>query len=249
MNKVTRKLADVFKSDNSIEQRRILDKFELSKEDKDEVIKNLSGAGGGSSGDSGSTSKIEFVDLGLPSGTLWAKANLGAISPAQQGLMYAWGELDGHVTPYGDKKYTESDYKFYDSESGSYTKYNKSDGITSLMLEDDVAYQYDNTCRTPTMDQVWELIENTNYEFVYIDNVECIKLTGNNGNYICLPVYASFRNGNVGGGSYTAGTYMTTALSEDIKYTPKMVILSGTDAYTFESDRCYGMMIRPVQNK
>jgi hypothetical protein len=208
-----------------------------------------SGGGSDSGSGSGNVSKIEFVDLGLPSGTLWAKANLGAIHPAQQGLMYAWGELEGHVTPYGDKKYTKSDYKFYDSESGSYTKYNKSDGLTSLMLEDDAAYQYDNTCRTPTVKQVRELINNTNYEFISIEGFDCIKLTANNGNYICLPIYSSFVNGDVEGGSYTAGCYMTTGLSEDTKDTPKMVILNGEDAYTFESDRYKGMMIRPVQNK
>lgn len=208
-----------------------------------------SGGGSDSSLGSGNVSKIEFVDLGLPSGTLWAKANLGAISPAQQGLMYAWGEIEGHALPYGDKRYTESDYKFYDSESGSYTKYNKSDGITSLLLEDDAAYQYDNTCKIPSAEQVWELIDNTNYEFIYIDGVDCIKLTANNGNYICLPIYASFSDGDVQGGSYTVGAYMTTRLSEDIKNTPKMIILNGQDAYTFESPRYYSMMIRPVQNK
>lgn len=205
--------------------------------------------GSGSGSVEGTVSKIEFVDLGLPSGTLWAKANLGAISPAQQGLMYAWGELDGHATPYGDKQYTESDYKFYNSESGSYTKYNESDGLTSLLLEDDAAYQYDNTCRTPTVEQVWELVENTNYEFIYIDNIYCIKLTGNNGNYICLPIYGSFRDGNIEGGSYVAGAYMTTALAEDIEEAQTMIIFSGQDAYTFSSERYYGMMIRPVQNK
>ena len=207
-----------------------------------------SGASSDGSGE-GTVSKIEFVDLGLPSGTLWAKANLGAISPAQQGLMYAWGELDGHALPYGDKKYTESDYKFYDSESGSYTKYNKSDGLTSLMLEDDAAYQYDNTCRTPTVEQVWELIENTNYEFISIDGVNCIKLTANNGNYICLPIYAGFRGGDLEGGSYVAGAYMTTGLSDNKKDTPNMIVFSGQDVYTFESPRYYGNMIRPVQNK
>lgn len=203
---------------------------------------------GGSGSGEGTVSKIEFVDLGLPSGTLWAKANLGAIHPAQQGLMYAWGELDGHITPYGDKKYSESDYKFYDSESGSYTKYNKSDGLTSLMLEDDAAYQYDNTCSTPTVEQVWELIENTNHESISIEGFNCIKLTANNGNYICLPIHAGLVDGDVEGGSYMAGYYMTTRLSEDIKETPKLVILGG-DIYTFESSRYTGMMIRPVQNR
>ena len=34
------------------------------------------------------------VDLGLPSGTLWAFTNLGAAVPEDFGDYYAWGEVD-----------------------------------------------------------------------------------------------------------------------------------------------------------
>ena len=37
----------------------------------------------------------EFVDLGLPSGTLWATCNVGATSPEQAGLYFAFGETEG----------------------------------------------------------------------------------------------------------------------------------------------------------
>lgn len=35
----------------------------------------------------------EYVDLGLPSGTLWATCNLGANTCYDAGPYYAWGEL------------------------------------------------------------------------------------------------------------------------------------------------------------
>jgi len=35
----------------------------------------------------------EVVDLGLPSGTLWCKYNLGASQPYEYGDYYAWGEI------------------------------------------------------------------------------------------------------------------------------------------------------------
>ena len=38
----------------------------------------------------------EFVDLGLPSGTLWATKNLGASSKTDYGLYFAWGETTGY---------------------------------------------------------------------------------------------------------------------------------------------------------
>ena len=34
----------------------------------------------------------EWVDLGLPSGTLWATMNVGASSPEDCGYYFAWGE-------------------------------------------------------------------------------------------------------------------------------------------------------------
>ena len=46
----------------------------------------------------------EFVDLGLPSGTLWATCNVGSTSPEQAGLYFAWGETTG----YTDKKIVKS---------------------------------------------------------------------------------------------------------------------------------------------
>ena len=34
----------------------------------------------------------EYVDLGLPSGTLWATCNVGASKPEEYGDYFAWGE-------------------------------------------------------------------------------------------------------------------------------------------------------------
>lgn len=39
----------------------------------------------------------EYVDLGLPSGTLWAKMNVGAKSETDAGLYFAWGETQGYT--------------------------------------------------------------------------------------------------------------------------------------------------------
>lgn len=39
----------------------------------------------------------EYVDLGLPSGTLWANMNVGANSETDNGLYFAWGETTGYT--------------------------------------------------------------------------------------------------------------------------------------------------------
>ena len=48
----------------------------------------------------------EWVDLGLPSGTLWATCNVGADNPEEYGDYFAWGETDPKAS------YDMSNYKF-----------------------------------------------------------------------------------------------------------------------------------------
>ena len=82
----------------------------------------------------------EFVDFGLPSGTLWAKMNVGAESETDPGLYFAWGETEGYtVEQVGvDKQFTWADYKFNPSGDGeTFTKYTS--GEETLELIDDAA--------------------------------------------------------------------------------------------------------------
>ena len=56
----------------------------------------------------------EFVNLGLPSGTLWATCNVGATSPEQAGLYFAWGETTGYTADQGkngERSFSELSYK------------------------------------------------------------------------------------------------------------------------------------------
>ena len=40
----------------------------------------------------------DYVDLGLPSGTLWATCNVGANKPEEYGDYFAWGETQKKAT-------------------------------------------------------------------------------------------------------------------------------------------------------
>jgi len=64
-----------------------------------------------------STLDYEYVDLGLPSGTLWAKCNIGANSETDYGLYFAWGETQGYADA-STKAFSWSDYKFNPSGDG-----------------------------------------------------------------------------------------------------------------------------------
>ena len=73
----------------------------------------------------GSTDNVGYVDLGLPSGNLWAECNLGASTPEQYGDYYAWGEVEPK------QKYTSLNHKWYKegAPSQGFTKYNNEDGM------------------------------------------------------------------------------------------------------------------------
>lgn len=112
-----------------------------------ELLKAAAGIGG-------STDKVEYVDLGLPSGNLWAACNLGASSPEQYGDYYAWGEVEPK------QEYTYPNHKWYKegAPSQGFTKYNNEDGKLTLEDEDDAVIQkLGNGWRTPTLADFREL--------------------------------------------------------------------------------------------
>ena len=85
-----------------------------------------------------------FIDLGLPSGTLWAETNVDAMTAADGGGYYAWGETETKT------EYTLDTYKFKTADGGS-SKYNTTDSLITLQSEDDVAtVKWGPNCRIPT---------------------------------------------------------------------------------------------------
>ena len=129
----------------------------------------------------------EFVDLGLPSGNLWATMNIGANSPMEPGDYFAWGETKPKAN------YSKSTYKYWDSTNQEYTKYNDEDGIVALSFEDDAAYVNwpDDMCQMPSVSDFEELIQNTTHDSYYDEETDTYawKFTAKDGsgNYILFP--------------------------------------------------------------
>lgn len=115
------------------------------------------------------TTKItyEYVDLGLPSGTLWAKMNVGAKSETDYGLYFAWGETEGYPDA-STKAFSWSDYKFNPSGDGkTFTKYNTTDNKVVLDAEDDAAHvNMGGEWHMPNKTQCEELFKETKNGFV-----------------------------------------------------------------------------------
>ena len=98
----------------------------------------------------------DYVDLGLPSGTLWATLNIGASEVGQVGDYFAWGETSTK------SNFTWETYAF--GTSDNLTKYNASDGKRTLDLEDDAAHVlWGGDWHIPTPAQIEELAYYTQY--------------------------------------------------------------------------------------
>ena len=151
--------------------------------------------------------EADWVDLGLPSGTLWATRNVGANSPEDYGDYFAWGE----TAPRG--YYGWNTYKWCNGSYTTLTKYctnsyygynGFTDGKTELDPVDDAAYiNWGPSWRMPSLEQIKELINNCTWQWTQRNGVNGHLFTGPNGNTMFLPA-AGFRL-NVGFSS--ADTY------------------------------------------
>ncbi len=156
---------------------------------------------------------VYWVDLGLPSGTLWAEVNVGAINPSDYGDYFAWGETAPKTT------YNWSTYAYSNGTQYTLTKYNSSssygtvDNKTTLEAADDAATAIlGNGAYTPTATQWSELINNTTATMTTQNGVRGMLVTGPNGNSIFLPA-AGYKSGTGTNAITSYGYYWTASLN------------------------------------
>ena len=134
-----------------------------------------------------------WVDLGLPSGMLWASRNLGARHSGEHGELYSWGETQpkwscswnnySHcVSQATDSLSMHSLTKYCSLPSYGYNGY--SDTLTVLLPEDDAAtVQWGDGARTPTQEEWEELINNCTFTQMQTG----VEVAGPNGNTLFFP--------------------------------------------------------------
>ena len=133
----------------------------------------------------------EYVDLGLPSGTLWATCNVGANSPEEYGDYFAWGETQPKDV------YDWSTYQYCNGSISTLTKYCNNpdcgyngftDNLTTLLPEDDAAaVNWGGDWHMPSNDNWEELYENTTHIWTTWNGVKGRLFTASNGNSLFLP--------------------------------------------------------------
>lgn len=116
----------------------------------------------------------KYVDLGLPSGTLWAFCNVGASSPEDYGGYYAWGET------FTKDVYTWNNYTL-GGDPDSPNKYQGSygrDKLSELEPIDDVAnVVMGGDWRMPTEYQFLELVQGTTTGLTTLNGINGMSFT------------------------------------------------------------------------
>ena len=153
-----------------------------------------------------------YVDLGLPSGTLWYNSNLGANSPTARGYYFSWGNKEGYVASYTEGEYEGSivGYSFIQSNYELTNGYQISDGY--IPVENDAATDIlGEGWVIPTATQFQELLDNCTLTWETIDGVPGKLFTSNiNGNVIFLPNTGNGTGDTLSSPRFEAGYWTST---------------------------------------
>ena len=190
------------------------------------------------------TNEREYVDLGLPSGTLWATCNVGASSPYEAGSYFAWGE----TTPKQD--YSVKSYKWYNTVTGKNTKYcdNSSYGVvdnkTELELADDAAYvNWGKNWRMPTKAQFDELRAECTWQW---NGSGYLVTSKKNGATLILPA-AGWRDRSSLNSSGSYGYYWSRSPSPGYSSSAYYLVFFSGNVGTSYYYRYYGQSVRAVR--
>ena len=198
-----------------------------------------------------------YVDLGLPSGTLWATMNVGANSPTDYGLYFAWGETQGYTASQvgngeGQKKFDWTDYRWTDDGGSTMSKYNASDGKTTLDLDDDAAHvNWGGDWHMPTEEQCRELYNSEYTTFQWADDYQGSGINGrlftsvSNSNTLFIPAAGSGDGGlveEVGNGGWF---WSSSLYSKDAKHAWCLYYITYTADVGY-INRYYGLSVRGV---
>ena len=196
--------------------------------------------------------KHEYVDLGLPSGTLWATCNVGAANPWDYGDYFAWGETTTKSSYWWDNytycrdgdynkltKYcTESDYG-YNGFTDNKRKLEKTDDAATANWGSDWCM--------PTIEQFQELTGKCSWTWTTLNDKKGYNVKGPNGNSIFLPAAGNMYYdvpSYLGSGGY----YWSSSLGAYGPGSARRLLFGSSYIAPDDWDgRSFGQSVRPVR--
>ena len=197
---------------------------------------------------------LDYVNLGLPSGTLWATKNIGASKPSDSGLYFQWGDIQGYTKGQigksdGKKKFSLdwSDYKW-----GNYSNFTKYKTYGSMLeLEDDAAHiNMNGDWHIPSPVQIKELLDNTTNTWTTQDGVNGRLFTSksDSSKSIFIPAAGDVLDGSVCcRGSY--GNVWSSMMDIGNVNYGQNFYFDSEDIDLYDDYRCNGSSVRGVIDK
>ena len=145
---------------------------------------------------------FEYVDLGLPSGTMWATCNVGADKPEDQGLLFQFGRVDGYRYRDKNSQFRTNAQNLEDGSTSEYipiTSSGKTYKVNDILdLADDAAHvNMGGKWRMPTKDELKELFNNTTRKVETINRVKGMLFTSKiNNKRLFVPFAGYWYNGS-----------------------------------------------------
>ena len=178
----------------------------------------------------------ESVDLGLPSGTKWARFNIGATSETDYGDLFAWGSTESYrlngttaidkTGNYGRSYVNKIQHDLYPNEDVATVKWGKGWCI-------------------PTKAQFEELLANTTDEWTAINGINGRKFTASNGKYIFFPAAGYVDGGTLSSRGSNGGYWSRSFVSAS---SARALYFSSSGRNVNATPRYHGFSVRPVMS-
>lgn len=173
----------------------------------------------------------EFVDLGLPSGRLWATCNIGAEKPTDCGDYFAWGAVEP-----------------YDLDDCDTDNYEKTEAAQLTEIDDahDAAkVLWGEEWRMPNITDFAELIDFCDYHLEEIDGILCgVYSSKVNNNKLIIPaagyVYGGSLSSRGSGGYYWSRSFYSSSGAWRLYF-------NSSGRYVRTHGRYYGFGVRAVR--
>lgn len=190
----------------------------------------------------------KWVDLGLPSGILWAAYNVGATSPEEYGGYYAWGETE-EKSSYNLDNYEHLEMVSIDGKHWWYRDYKHIGDEISGTSYDVAHVKWGEGARMPTLAEVKELVNNCTFMNGTYNGVSGNYVTGPNGNSIFLPFAGHRGSENLDDYEVSYGCFWSGTFYDD-NYTDAYDLYLREDySYCSYDYRSRGQSVRPVKDK
>ena len=167
-----------------------------------------------------------YVDLGLPSGTLWATMNVGATNETDYGNYYMYGM--------GSNTYNRRDTLYEGTED------------PLALSADTAAQEWGGQWHMPTRTQMQELTANTTYQWITDYNGSGINgglFMASNGKCVFFPAAGKWLNGGQRGAD-VYGYYWSSSPS-DSEHAYHLTFGNGNNSVS-DVSRLNGFSVRPV---